>query len=392
MFFCLFLLCPPLIYSIEREHFPTPTFSVFFFFPPPFFLEVSRCELVSKKMGSFSGLGIGLSFVFGCILLGLVAELYYLLWWKKRISNRDIEDQFTTTTTSYGSSDLSHLFCWKKPKGVVLVSRENSSHGFTTAVAAGNSTDANNGRREQQDLEMGRNTDNSNNGKDLTTKGFGEESVESELMRLHNLCGPPRFLFTIKEETKEDLESEDGKSRSRKGSRTRSLSDLLLAVDNNNTPFLTPLSSPPIKTAAQSLDSYNHHGFNPLFESMSEAELNKLRSSPPPKFKFLRDAEEKLIKRLVLIQEAEKKRALLKNGGNVQDPVINASANPTTTVVTDDKNGSFIAFLAKNKEREVYQQPHHHHHLHSISTPSQVLPLASSPSTFRTLDIKSSMR
>nr|GMC80824.1 mannan endo-1,4-beta-mannosidase 2-like isoform X2 [Ipomoea batatas] len=31
-------------------------------------------------MASFSGLGIGLSFVFGCILMGLVAELYYLLW------------------------------------------------------------------------------------------------------------------------------------------------------------------------------------------------------------------------------------------------------------------------------------------------------------------------
>lgn len=354
-------------------------------------------------MGSFSGLGIGLSFVFGCILLGLVAELYYLLWWKKKISNRDIEDQFTTTT-SYGASDLSNLFCWKKPKGgggVVFVSRENSSHGLTTpATAAEDDAAGNNGGREEQDLEMG---------KDLTSKseGYGEESVESELMRLHNLCGPPRFLFTIKEETKEDLESEDGKSRSRKGSRTRSLSDLLLAVDNNNsnnTPFLTPLSSPPIKSAAaaaQSLDSYYHHGFNPLFESISEAELNKLRSSPPPKFKFLRDAEEKLIKRLILLQEGEKNRAPIKNGGgNAQDSTtIKApSANPTTTtMVTDNedgKNGSFIAFIAKNKEREIYQQPHHHHHHHllSISTPSQVLPLASSPSTFRTLDIKSSMR
>lgn len=353
-------------------------------------------------MGSFSGLGIGLSFVFGCILLGLVAELYYLLWWKKKISNRDIEHQFTTST-SYGASDLSNLFCWKKPKGggVVLVSRENSCHG---AAGAGGGEDAagNNGGREEQDLEMG---------KDLTSKGggYGEESVESELMRLHNLCGPPRFLFTIKEETKEDLESEDGKSRSRKGSRNRSLSDLLLSVDNNNnTPFLTPLSSPPIKSAAaaaeQSLNSYNHHGFNPLFESMSEADLNKLRSSPPPKFKFLRDAEEKLIKRLILLQEAEKNRAPIKNGGgNVQDSTtIKApSANPTTTTTTmvtdndDGKNGSFIAFIAKNKEREIYQQPHHyhhHHHLLSISTPSQVLPLASSPSTFRPIDIKSSMR
>ncbi|KAJ1404099.1 hypothetical protein SESBI_26836 [Sesbania bispinosa] len=58
-------------------------------------------------------------------------------------------------------------------------------------------------------------------------------------MRLHNLVGPPRFLFMIKEETKEDLESKDGKSRgyrSRKGSRPRSLSDLILAIE---TPFVS---------------------------------------------------------------------------------------------------------------------------------------------------------
>ncbi|KAK6144595.1 hypothetical protein DH2020_021415 [Rehmannia glutinosa] len=128
-----------------------------------------------------------------------------------------------------------------------------------------------------------------------STKGYNcEEGVEAELMRIHNLCGPPRFLFTIKEESKEDLESDDGKSR--KGSRTRSLSDLVL----------TPLSSPPVKTP-HSLDSYNTHGFNnPLFESLSEAELNRLRSSPPPKFKFLKDAEDKLLRRL-LEEEAERK-------------------------------------------------------------------------------------
>ena len=62
-------------------------------------------------------------------------------------------------------------------------------------------------------------------------KPIGEEGVESELMRLHNLACPPRFLSTIKEGTEENLESEDGKSR--KGSRTRSLSDLTVAVDTH---------------------------------------------------------------------------------------------------------------------------------------------------------------
>ncbi|CAN1191458.1 hypothetical protein LINPERPRIM_LOCUS42087 [Linum perenne] len=47
-----------------------------------------------------------------------------------------------------------------------------------------------------------------------------EESAKLELMRLHNL----RFLFTVKEETKEDMELEDGRSMSR----SKSLSEIML--------------------------------------------------------------------------------------------------------------------------------------------------------------------
>ncbi|TYJ41944.1 hypothetical protein E1A91_A03G054900v1 [Gossypium mustelinum] len=162
-------------------------------------------------------------------------------------------------------------------------------------------------------------------------------------MRLHNLAGPPRFLFTINEETKEDLDSEDGRSKgekSRKGSRTRSLSDLMLTID-------TPLASPP---PLNPLDSYHHQGFNPLFESSTDGggELNKLRpsssSSPPPKFKFLRDAEEKLLRKLMVL-EAEKR--VHRNGG---EPLQYLPQYPSTS--------------------------------------SQILPLPSSPSSFRPLDKK----
>ncbi|KAK2653538.1 hypothetical protein Ddye_013394 [Dipteronia dyeriana] len=130
--------------------------------------------------------------------------------------------------------------------------------------------------------------------------------METQLMRLHNLLGPPRFLFTIIEETKEDLESEDGKSRgdnkkSRKGSRSRSLSDLLLTVE---TPYMTPLASPPSFTPLTPPPPImNQHGFNPLFESSTDAEFNKIRSSPPPKFKFLQEAEEKLYRRKLIEEE-----------------------------------------------------------------------------------------
>ncbi|PSR90060.1 Serine/threonine-protein kinase roco5 [Actinidia chinensis var. chinensis] len=269
-------------------------------------------------MACFSGLGIGLSFVFGCILLGLVGELYYLLWWKKQFSStsRGIEDHHHFPNYV---KFVPNLFCWKKPNSTTKTQQ------VTDPEANGSDPDP----------ELGSSKE------DLLCKGYGEEGVESELMRLHNLCGPPRFLFTISEETKEDLESDDG--RSRKGSRTRSLSDCLL-VD----PILTPLASPTIR-ANPNLESYHHHGFNPLFESFKEAEINKLRSSPPPKFKFLRDAEEKLMRRLM--EEREK------------------------------REGSFIRItVEKNKEREAHQ--HHGHQQHS-STASQVLPLASSPSPIR---------
>ena len=49
---------------------------------------------------------------------------------------------------------------------------------------------------EEPNLELG-------SSKDILLKAFGKVGVE--LLR----AGPPRFLFTIKEETKEDLESEE---------------------------------------------------------------------------------------------------------------------------------------------------------------------------------------
>ncbi|KAL6516466.1 hypothetical protein OROGR_003789 [Orobanche gracilis] len=194
-------------------------------------------------------LGIGLSFVFGCILMGLVAELYYLLWWKKRISNSETGEENSCIPS----------FNLKKPNNP---SSNTQDRDFT------------NPESEQVDLEMG------------STK----EGIEAEIMRIHNLCGPPRFLFTITEESKEDMESEDGKSKrnSRRGSRTKSLSDFLL-------------SSPSCLS-----DSYSKHGFgnNTTFECQTEAEvINRLRSSPPPKFKFLNDAEDKLIRKM-LAEEA----------------------------------------------------------------------------------------
>ncbi|KAL4587667.1 hypothetical protein LXL04_000539 [Taraxacum kok-saghyz] len=227
---------------------------------------------------------------------GCAGELYYLLWWRKR--RIDIENQNQKLSLSSCSSNYtpthhsSHISCWKNL---------NSSKPTKT-------------QEIQQDPEMGL-------VEDRVLVDSEEESLDLELMRLHNLHGPPRFLTTINEETKEDLESQ----RSRKGSRTRSLSDIILHFD-------TPQASPSLKSS-QLLNpetfQFHPHGFNPLYE----VDINKVRSSPPPTFKFLRDAEEKLLRRLMEL-EAEKG--------------VNSSAKMA------EKDGSFVKLIeSKGKFQQI---------------------------------------
>jgi len=293
---------------------------------------------------SFGGLSIALSLVFGCLLLALCAQLYYFLWWKKRRTQMDIE---------MDAKGAFYWGCWKTPCAMHVAN--NTGRGGVNRDIERTTTS------REPEMEL-----------DLLHKPFGEEgTVESELMRLHNLAGPPRFLFPIKEETKEDLESED---RSRKGSRTRSLSDLMLTID---TPFLTPVASSPLKCCSLPLDplhSYKHQGFNPLFESSVELEYNRFRSSPPPKFKFMRDAEEKLHRKLM--EEARRKAV---DNNNVQECGVKDCSNET--LATDFRDGSFLKFIQTTEHKQPQQ------YLPQFpSGSSQILPLASSPTTLRPLE------
>ncbi|KAG6417979.1 hypothetical protein SASPL_120176 [Salvia splendens] len=184
--------------------------------------------------------------------MGFVAELCYLLWRKKRsVRSRSAKIE--------NLEKFSFPLCWKNSDSV----GGGSSRELTNSIRS---------QFEQEDVEAGLNKS------DSEAKGYGEEGVESELMRLHNLCGPPRFLFTIKEESsREDLESEDGKSR----------------ISNSMSFGIgSPIPSPAFR--ASNLWTG---------EAMTEAELNRLRSSPPPTFKFLKDAEDKFMRK----QEAERR-------------------------------------------------------------------------------------
>lgn len=266
-------------------------------------------------MKSLSSVGLGLSIVFGCLLLALVAEVYYLLWWKKRIINREIENDYGNGNGN-PMKELFYMFCWKRPTSSSM--RQN---GFTPPELCSSMRIIDTFDPEAQS--------HSQANKEFVFKPFGEDGMH------------PRFLFTIVEESKEDLESEDGNGNV-KG---KSLGDLLVV----ETPYLTPNASPqfftPPFTPTTMISPYNQHGFNPLFESSTDAEFNRMKSSPPPKFKFLQEAEEKLRRRL---QDDDNNKG---NGNEVVD-------------------GSFITIVVDKKtEREVNHQYH--------SSTSQVLPLAS---------------
>ncbi|CAN1330996.1 hypothetical protein LINPERPRIM_LOCUS35171 [Linum perenne] len=111
-----------------------------------------------------------------------------------------------------------------------------------------------------------------------------------------------------------------------------------MAVGTSTAPLFTP--------------SYNRQGFNPLFESSMEAV--RPSSSPPPKFKFLRDAEEKLLRRLL---------AKSASGESENKPLFPAMA-------TEVREGSFLGFLyVKNSNRDAMVQNHRL---------PQVIPLATS--------------
>lgn len=233
-------------------------------------------------MRSLSSVGLALSIVFGCLLLALLAELYYLLWCKKRTTTRpNLRDDYSTPHTR----ELLFIFC---------CSSTNPSSSFSSPKHIETQ------QQQQQQCPP--------DGYDV---GFGN-------------VGPglvPRFLFTIMEETVEEMECEDGVS-----TKGKSLNDLFLNMESGSTPpYLTPRASPSLFTPPFTpiMESCNgrREGISSFFESSSDAEFNRLvrssplssshspsssSSSPLPGFKFLRDAEEKLYRRKAMeIAEAE---------------------------------------------------------------------------------------
>ncbi|CAN8287174.1 unnamed protein product [Cochlearia groenlandica] len=212
-------------------------------------------------MRSLSSVGLALSIVFGCLLLALLFELYYLLFLKKKKKKTrpHLKNDYSTPQTK----ELLFIFCCPNTNPKVIETQQEQCP-------------------PHDDLDV-----------DVLSQGL-----------------VPRFLFTIMEETIEEMECED-LSVSIRG---KSLHELFLNIesdvdDANTSPlYVTPRASPSLFTPP----------YTPIMESCnarkeeisSDAEFNKLvrsssplsssSSSPLSRFKFLRDAEEKLYKKRVM--------------------------------------------------------------------------------------------
>ncbi|KAL2537465.1 hypothetical protein Fot_18856 [Forsythia ovata] len=129
--------------------------------------------------GGLSKLGIVLTIIFVISLVALFAELLFVLWRRRvlRSKNSPASDggyQYSSSSSSFLSAvcykDFLYFFCIRsqsriEPNSITPTSSEN-----------------------------------------LSSNGPPEMEVV-DVWKLQRMCGPPRFLFTIKEEEKEDLES-----------------------------------------------------------------------------------------------------------------------------------------------------------------------------------------
>ncbi|KAL4326199.1 hypothetical protein GQ457_11G009170 [Hibiscus cannabinus] len=265
-------------------------------------------------MKSLSSVGLGLSIVFGSLLLALVAELYYLLWWKKKLtSKREFLYMFCLKTSSTSSSSVA-----LNPQEIRITIDEP---------------------QQEQSRQFHRHH--------LQSKLKPFDGMGTELLR------PPRLLFTIVEETKEDLDQlEEAKSMAKLGS-------MVVSVE---TPYLTPIASPPFFTPPHTPP------LNPLFESASDAEFNR----SAPKLKFLKEAEEKLHKRMLM-----EERVVVEDDDEEEE---SGEMTPPSKYLEDEEDESFITINVDRSKEIGFINSINQQQFHS-SCVSQVLPLSSSPST-----------
>ncbi|PSS01615.1 Zinc finger protein [Actinidia chinensis var. chinensis] len=173
-------------------------------------------------MSDLNKLGTALSVAFVVSLLALVAELVYVLWRRRlfhlQTSAADAGDVEYSVESAAASKELLYFLCWKQQARVEPDKRIGS------------------GRSDR-----------------------GEPEEVIDMLKLQEMYGPSRVLFTIKEEEREEAESEKSLSSAEKViKKTRRVTlegcfmvagdsaevDVRIAGDLETTPYSTPCDSP----------------------------------------------------------------------------------------------------------------------------------------------------
>eukprot|EP00249_Psilotum_nudum_P008119 c21055_g2_i2 orf=575-1774(+) len=207
-------------------------------------------------MSVLGPLGISLSVVFAGFILVLLAEIFFIFYNRRgQEMDRSIEcglhreGEEQLNPISAHSLELFSLFCWKRTP------RNDAFEGNIVAeeLMAGSNGSCNSEVEETIVLTaLGELQRSPLMHSDLVAKLFPLQGdmEDEDLLTLGGLLGPPRLLFTIKEESKDDLDSEDGRSKNGRSRKTsRASSEFLPQIDLGTitpleTPFVTPLSSP----------------------------------------------------------------------------------------------------------------------------------------------------
>lgn len=177
-------------------------------------------------MSGHTKLGLALLLVFSFSLLGLLSELLYVLWRRRRRLRRssafsgDPEIPDTGGGGAFSKEHFLYLLCWKNQSRIEPASSATASPAFSAAAALAAPPAA------------------------MTKTASLEAAEECDLARWHAMClGPSRVLYTIKEE-REEVESDGGMRVSGDGDGDE-LAETPFSTPCSSPVFYTPTSSPP---------------------------------------------------------------------------------------------------------------------------------------------------
>ncbi|WOH06215.1 hypothetical protein DCAR_0625638 [Daucus carota subsp. sativus] len=181
-------------------------------------------------MSGVSNLGKALTVIFICSLVALFSELLYVLWRRRILFRRHRDPPQTFNVEQSPDLLLTSNISSKKDLLYFLCLRTQS-------------------RVEPDGSAPPRRSDGS---------GEDDDVEIIDLYKLREMYGPSRVLFTIKEEDKEDLESEKSTTKSRNLSQSfgdaGASPEFVVAIEEGieETPFSTPCDSPMYFTPAAS--------------------------------------------------------------------------------------------------------------------------------------------